>query len=127
MQRTPISFKQTAAQLPFSAGIIAEGKFAFISGQGPFDPATGQLAGESFEEQAHQVFRNISTLLEIAGTGWEHVVKVNVYLADREDFRKLNAVYETYIKAPYPARTTVEVGMVVDMLIEVDCIALIPA
>ena len=110
----------------YSPAIKATGSFVFVSGQGPVDPATGELVPGTFLEQAELTLRNVGVLLEAAGTGWEQVVKVNVYLADMADFTAMNDVYRRTFKEPWPARTTVAAGMAKGMLIEVDCIALVP-
>jgi 2-iminobutanoate/2-iminopropanoate deaminase len=110
----------------FSQAIVAQGTYTFVSGQGSFDPATGAFRPGDFREQAEQTFANIGVLLEASGTSWEHVVKVSVFLRRIADFPELNAVYAQYFTEPYPARTTIEAGLVGDMLIEVDCIALVP-
>ncbi len=109
----------------YSQGIIAGGPTVYISGQGPIDPATGQIVSGGFREQAIRVFENISILLEAAGTSWEHVVKVGVFLADLGDFQEMNEIYRRYVREPYPARTTVG-AQLPGILIEVDCIAVLP-
>jgi 2-iminobutanoate/2-iminopropanoate deaminase len=108
----------------YSQGIIASGTPVYISGQGPRNPATNQIA-TGFREQAIQVFENLKVLLEAAGTDWAHVTKTNVYLADLKDFAEMNEVYQTFLTKPYPARTTVGVQLP-NILIEVDCIAVLP-
>ena len=108
----------------YSQGIIASGQTVYISGQGPRNPATNQIA-TGFREQAIQVFENLKVLLEAAGTDWAHVTKTNVYLADLKDFAEMNEVYQTFLTKPYPARTTVGVQLP-NILIEVDCIAVLP-
>ncbi|MCL4832659.1 MAG: Rid family detoxifying hydrolase [Caldilineaceae bacterium] len=108
----------------YSQGIVASGPTVFISGQGPRNPASGQVASD-FRGQAVQVFENLKTLLEAAGTNWAHVTKVGVYLADLKDFAEMNEVYQTFLTKPYPARTTVGVQLP-NILIEVDCIAVLP-
>jgi enamine deaminase RidA (YjgF/YER057c/UK114 family) len=62
----------------YSQGIVASGKTVYISGQGPIDPATGQLVKGSFREEAERVFQNLAILLEAAGTSWANVTKVGV-------------------------------------------------
>src|SRR6185295_8840903 len=104
----------------YSQAIIASGTLVFVSGQGPADPATGELRLGGFREQAEQTFRNVGALLEAAGTTWAHVTKVNVYLADMKDFQEMNAVYRTFAVEPYPARTTVGAALG-QIAIEVDC------
>ena len=110
---------------PYSQAIVAEGRYVFVSGQGPADPETGELRLSSFREQAEQTFRNIGVLLEAAGASWEHVVKVGAFLADYADFPVFNEVYKQFFVEPYPARTTVQAGLG-KIAIEVDCIAVIP-
>jgi 2-iminobutanoate/2-iminopropanoate deaminase len=122
-----VIYTESAAepQGPYSQAIVAGGPQVYVAGQGPVDPETGELRLGSFREQAELTFRNIGTLLEAAGTSWEHVVKVHAYLADLEDFGEFNAVYQEFFSAPYPARTTVGVALP-RIALEVDCIAVIP-
>ena len=110
---------------PYSQAIVTEGPQVYVSGQGPIDPQSGELVLGSFREQAEQTFENIGKLLEAAGTSWEHVVKVNAYLADLGDFGEFNEIYKQYLCEPYPARTTVQAGLN-KIAIEVDCVALVP-
>ena len=110
----------------YSQAIVAEGALVFVSGQGPVDPVTGEFRLGSIGEQAKLVFDNLATLLEAAGTSWTDVVRVGIFLADLSDFAEMNALYETYLTKPYPARTTVQAGLPAGMLIEVDCIAVVP-
>jgi len=110
----------------YSPAILAEGKMVFVSGQGPVDPETGEFRLGSFAEQAELVFDNVTALLEAAGTSWANAVKVGVFLADLAYFPEMNEIYGRYLTRPYPARTTVRAGLPPDMLIEVDCIAVVP-
>ena len=110
----------------YSPAMIAEGSYVFISGQGPVDPMTNEFVLGEFRQQAELTLKNIGSLLEEAGTSWEHVVKVNVYLADMDNFAAMNEIYKRFFKEPYPARTTVGAGLPKGMAIEVDCIALLP-
>jgi 2-iminobutanoate/2-iminopropanoate deaminase len=110
----------------YSPAIIGRGTMLFISGQGPVDPQRGEKILGSFAEQARLTFDNVTTLLEAAGTSWDQALKVGVFLADLNDFPQMNEIYAGYLTKPYPARTTVQAGLPPGMLIEVDCIALIP-
>ncbi len=101
-------------------------KTLYISGQVPVDPETGEFKLGSFREQAKLTFDNVTTLLEAAGTSWENAVKVGVYLTDLKNFGEMNEVYEQYLAKPYPARTTIQVGLPPNVAIEVDCIAVVP-
>jgi 2-iminobutanoate/2-iminopropanoate deaminase len=98
-----------AAIGPYSQAIKA-GNLLFLSGQIPLDPQTGNLVEGGIEAQTQQVFRNIGAILEAAGATFEHVVSVGVFLADMNDFAKVNEIYGTYFSAPFPARATVQVA-----------------
>ncbi len=109
---------------PYSQAIAAGG-LVFTAGQGPADPATGKVTGD-IEAQAHQVLRNISAILEAAGSSVDDVVKVTVHLADLSDFDRFNHVYAEYFKEPRPARTTVG-SQLLGILVEIDVIAVLSA
>ncbi len=126
MRKQVIAEKGAPPKGIYSPAIVAGGTIAFISGQGPVDPETGELRLGSFAQQAKLTFDNVTTLLEAAGTSWKHVVKVGVFLADLKDFGAMNDIYKAYLTGPYPARTTVQAGLPTDMLIEVDCMAIVP-
>ena len=110
---------------PYSVALTLD-HLLFVSGQGPAYPDTGEIVKGSFEEQAKLTFDNVTVLLEAAGTSWEHVVRVGIFLSDLGNFGQMNEIYKAYLIEPYPARTTVEVGLPANMEIEVDCIALVP-
>jgi len=126
MRKEVISEKAAPPQGIYSPAIIGRGTTVFVSGQGPVDPASGERILGSFAEQARLTLDNMSALLEAAGTSWDLVLKVGVFLADLADFGEMNEIYATYLNQPYPARTTVQAGLPPGMLIEVDCIALVP-
>ena len=126
MRKQVIAERGAPPKGTYSPAIVASGTIAYISGQGPIDPETGELQPGSFAQQAKLTFDNITTLLEAAGTSWKHVVKVGVFLADLKNFSEMNDIYKTYLTEPYPARTTVQAGLPIDMLIEVDCMAIVP-
>lgn len=111
---------------PYSQGIVAAGRTLYVSGQGSFDPESNSFQPGDFREQAERTFRNIELILEAAGASWQNVVKINVYLANVLDFAEMNEVYRQFLPAPFPARTTVQAGLIGQMLIEVDCIAVLP-
>jgi len=111
---------------PYSPAILASGPTVYISGQVPIDPQTGEFVKGSFARQAEQAFDNVTTLLEAAGTAWQQVVRVGIYMADLQNFGELNQIYSRYISEPYPARTTIQAGLPPGVALEVDCIALLP-
>lgn len=93
---------------PFSQGIRAGG-FIFCSGQGAFEPATGQLVEGGIKEQTRQVLRNIRAVLEGGGSGLDRVVKVTVFLSDWKYFKEMNEAYAEFFGADHPpARSTVQ-------------------
>jgi len=110
---------------PYSQAILSSGRYVFISGQGPVDPHTGNLVGESFEDQAIRTFENLKAIAEASGASLSDFVKVNAYLNDMGHFAKFNEIYRRYFSEPYPARTTVHSALV-GMMIEVDGIAVLP-
>ncbi len=85
------------------------GDFISISAIAGVDPATGDLAGDDIESQTAQILKAISALLEKAGSGWTHVLHVNVFLADMSLFQRMNAVYAQVLGENGPARSVVEV------------------
>lgn len=122
--RTAITAEKGAKPMgPYSHAIVASGKMLFVSGQGPLDPATGNLLSE-FRAATIQTLTNIRTIVEAAGATMGDVVKVHAYLRDMADFAVFNEVYGTFFSAPYPARTTVQSDLTIP--IEVDVIAVLP-
>ena len=114
--------KAPAAIGPYSQGIIANG-FLFASGQIPINPANGEIQGETIEEQADLVMKNIGEILKEAGTTYENVVKTTCFLADMGDFAAVNGVYEKYFTGK-PARSCVAVKQLPkNVLCEVEIIA----
>jgi 2-iminobutanoate/2-iminopropanoate deaminase len=105
----------------YSPGIRV-GDFVFVAGQGPTDPATGKLAGDSIEEQTAQVCENVKAILEAAGATMADVVKSTVHLSDLSLFQRYNAVYASYFPDPKPVRTTVG-SQLMGILVEIDVIA----
>jgi len=95
---------------PYSQGIIAEGKFLFVSGQIPINPATGELVTGDIEEQAERAIKNLLAVVEAAGGSAENVVKVTVYIRDMGNYARFNEVYNRYFSESKPARAVVEVS-----------------
>lgn len=101
---------------------LRAGDFVFVAGQGPTDPATGKIVGETIEEQTERVLENIKLLLEAAGASMADVVKSTVHLSDLGLFQRYNTVYARYFPDPKPVRTTVG-SQLLGMLVEIDVIA----
>jgi 2-iminobutanoate/2-iminopropanoate deaminase len=111
---------------PYSQA-IACGGFLFLSGQIALDPATGTLKGAGVAEQTEQVMKNISAILVSRGLGLDHLIKTTVYLKSMGDFGIFNETYERFLKAPFPARATIEVSKLPkDALIEIEAVAYLP-
>jgi 2-iminobutanoate/2-iminopropanoate deaminase len=98
-----------AAIGPYSQAIKAR-NMLFLSGQIPLDPKTGALVDGGIEPQTRQVFANIEAILRAAGATFDNVVSVGVFLADMNEFAKVNEIYATYFSSPAPARATVQVA-----------------
>jgi 2-iminobutanoate/2-iminopropanoate deaminase len=101
------------------------GDFIFVTGTCPIDPATGNLVGDTIEQQTEQAIDNLTAILEADGASLLDAVKINVHLSDTRLFARYNAVYARRFSKPYPVRTTVgsDLGNTPGMLIEIDCIA----
>ena len=97
----------------------------FVSMQGPFDPTSGEITGDTFEAQAAQVFTNIQVIVEAAGASLVDIIKVTVFLADWRDFAALNDFYRTVFVEPYPARTPI-LGVPPGVLITAEAVAALP-
>lgn len=110
---------------PYSQGIIANG-FVFCSGQIPIVPQTGQLDTGGIEDQTRQVLKNVSAVLEAAGTSLDNVVKATVFLQDMNDFAAMNKVYAEFFKTPFPTRAAVQVARLPrDVKVEIEVIAIL--
>jgi 2-iminobutanoate/2-iminopropanoate deaminase len=108
---------------PYSQAIKAGG-MVFCSGQIPIDPATGEFVSDVVSEQTEQVLKNLSEVLNAAGTSLDGVVKTTVFLADMNDFAEMNEVYGRYFSDNKPARATVQAARLPrDAKVEIDCIA----
>lgn len=111
-----------AAIGPYSQA-ISVGNLLFTSGQIPLDPATGAVVGESVEQQAEQVMKNVGAILEANGIGFDRAVKTTCFLADMADFAVFNEVYGRYFTGK-PARSCVAVkALPKGVLCEVEVIA----
>jgi 2-iminobutanoate/2-iminopropanoate deaminase len=108
----------------FSSAIVA-GNLVFTSGQIGFDAKSGQMA-EGMEAQLEQVFRNLTAVLEASGSSIDHVVKATVFLADMNDYNKMNELYRAKFKGDPPARSTVQVARLPrEARIEIEVVAVL--
>lgn len=113
-----------AAIGPYSQAILAGG-LVFTAGQVGLDPASGELAS-GVAAQTDRALRNLSAILDAAGTSLERVVKTTIFLADMADFAAVNEVYASHFSTPYPARSTVAVKTLPkEALVEIEAVALV--
>ena len=109
MTRQAISTTSAPAAVGPYSQAIRSGDMLFCSGQLGIDPATGELV-EGVEAQAERALRNLQSVLDAAGLGFDDVVKTTIFLADIGDFAAVNAVYARFMPDPPPARSTVQVA-----------------
>lgn len=117
--------KAPAAIGPYSQAVVANGML-FTAGQIALDPATGQVVAGGVTEQTERALKNLSAILDAAGTSWTNVVKTTVFLKDMRDFPTVNEVYARIVGESRPARSTVAVaGLPRDVLVEIEAIAIV--
>lgn len=108
---------------PYSQG-IRDGDTVYVSGQGPLDPETGDIVGETAAAQAERTLENVAAILEAAGTALDDVVKATVFLTDMDNYDGVNEVYAEFMTDPFPARSAVEVAdLPVEIEVEIEVIA----
>lgn len=118
-----IAPKAPAALGPYSAA-IKTGNLIFASGQTPVEPATGDLVAGGISEQTEQSIKNLSVVLEAAGSGLEKIIKTTCFLTDMVDFAAFNTAYGKFFTDHKPARSTVAVkALPKGALVEIECIA----
>lgn len=114
---------------PFEPFFISQGfrvdDLVFLSGQAAIDQDGNIVGAGDFDAQADQVFRNISDVLEAAGSGLDQVVKVTIYLTDMGNFPKVMELRQKWFSKPWPADTIVEVSSLAlpELMIEIEAIA----
>ena len=108
---------------PYSQAVVYNG-VAYLSGQIPLDPATGQLVTADIAVQTERVLENIKAVLQAAGASFDSVLKTTVFLKDMGDFPKMNEVYARYFPENPPARSTVQAAKLPrDVMVEIEAIA----
>ena len=123
MRETVTTNNAPGAIGPYSQAVKAGG-MVFCSGQIPIDPATGDFVSDNIAEQTEQVLKNLSEVLNAAGSSLDQVVKTTVFLADMNDFAEMNQVYGQFFSENKPARATVEAARLPrDARVEIECIA----
>lgn len=123
MKKCFLTQKGPKAIGPYSTATIA-GSCCFMSGMLGVNPETGKLAEGGIEAQATQAMRNVVTVLEELGLTPASILKTTVFLADLNDFAKVNAIYADYFGPDYPSRSCVQVARLpMDALVEIEAIA----
>ena len=108
---------------PYSQAIVHNG-IAYLSGQIPLDPTTGQLVEGGIEEQAVRVLENLGAVLFACGSSYAQVLKTTIFVKDMNDFAKVNEVYSRYFTVDPPARATVQAAKLPrDVMVEIEAIA----
>ena len=92
-----------AAPPAYSQAVVAAG-LVFVSGQGPFDPRTGEVVGTTIQEQTAQCLRNVAAILRAAGSSLAKAVSATFILADESDFAGLNEEWSKWFASDPPAR-----------------------
>ncbi len=114
------------------------GNLLFLSGIGPREKGkkdipgveldqNGNIISYDIETQCHSVFKNVRTVLEDAGSSWDNLVDVTVFLTNmQDDFKIYNRIYAEYFKDNQPCRTTLEIcSLPTPIAIELKCTAII--
>jgi 2-iminobutanoate/2-iminopropanoate deaminase len=124
MNKQPVQTGAPVSGAPYSPGIISGG-FVFVSGQVPMNPETKEIVRDDFEAAVRQCIANVERILKAAGSSLEHCVKVTVFLADMDNFTRLNKVYNEYFGEVKPSRTCVQVARLpLDVDVEIEAIAI---
>jgi 2-iminobutanoate/2-iminopropanoate deaminase len=124
MKKTVATEKAPKAIGPYSQAIVHNG-IAYLSGQIPLDPATGQMVEGDIAAQTTRVLENLKAVLEACGSGLDKVLKTTVFIKDMGEFARMNEVYSKYFAENPPARSTVEAARLPrDVRVEIDAIAI---
>jgi 2-iminobutanoate/2-iminopropanoate deaminase len=106
---------------PYSPAIMA-GDYVFCAGQVGRNPATGEMS-TTIEEQTRQVLLNLQSILKAAGASLDNAVKTTVFMADMNEFSRMNAEYTKFFPRDPPARSTVGVTMAPGIKVEIELVA----
>lgn len=126
MNKQAVTTDAPATGAPYSLGIIT-GNLVFVSGQVPMNTETKEVLRDDFEGEVRLCIANVERILKAAGTDLDHCVKVVVFLADMNNFARLNVVYSQYFGDIKPARSCVQVARLpLDVDVEIEAIAVLP-
>ncbi|WP_417445711.1 RidA family protein [Kangiella sp.] len=108
MSKTIIQTDKAPAAIGTYSQAVKAGNTVYLSGQIPLIPETMELV-EAFEDQVHQVFKNLSAVCEAAGATLNHISKLNIFMIDLGHFATVNEIMAQYFEQPYPARAAIGV------------------
>lgn len=108
--KTPIHTDKAPAAIGTYSQAVRHGDLVFLSGQIPLDPATMEIVQGDFRAQVDRVIRNLAAVCEAAGGDLGHIIKLNVFLTDMNDFPVVSEVMSEHFEEPYPARAAVGVA-----------------
>ena len=127
-QRTIISTPKAPAAIGPYSQAVQLGNLIYTAGQIPLVPETGKLIEGGIEEQTRQVMKNLSNILEAAGSNLAHIVKTTIFVTNLGDFAAMNQVYGSFFAAEPPARSTVQVAALpLGANIEIEVVAVKPS
>jgi len=121
----------TAPAIPFAPVVVAQGKFAFVSGQAPIEPGLSEIKPTrgSLAEQFNLTMKNVQLHLEAAGSSVDNIVHIRIFLSanDQQNWTLMTEEFKKWFPDPakWPARTTIGCQLAGGMDIEIDCIALV--
>jgi 2-iminobutanoate/2-iminopropanoate deaminase len=104
MAKQIIHTDQAPKSLAGYSQAVKSGGFIFVAGQGPFDPATGNVVGETIQEQTGQCLRNIEAILHAGGSSMNNVVSATFILGEETDFAGMNEEWGRWFTKDPPAR-----------------------
>ncbi len=110
MKKIVVSSDAPAPIGPYSQAVMA-GSMLFISGQIAIDPKTQIYTPTDIETETTLVMQNLAAILKAADLNFTHVIKTSIFLADMNDFGKVNAIYASHFSDNFPARETVQVSV----------------
>ena len=123
--RTAVQTSAAPAAIGPYSQAIRSGDLVITAGQVGIDPGSGEIVEGGAADQTERALRNLTAILDAAGTSPERVIKTTIFLADMADFATVNEVYARHFSPPFPARSTVAVaGLPKGALVEIEAIAL---
>lgn len=126
MKKIIISTDKAPSAIGAYSQAVKAGRFVYTSGQIAINPSDGTLNTGDITEQTHQVLKNITAVLEAAGSCLDNVVKTTVFVTDMGNFAAINEVYSQYFTKDQPARSFVEAARLPkDVGVEIETIAII--